>query len=58
MFTFGLGTHKLIKKDFQREAFNVEDVTDDIYIIDRKHSTYKKLDLETYQNIMNGNLRF
>ena len=52
------GTHKLIKRVYQKEAFNVEEVNDDIYIMDAKSQSYQKLDLEAYHNIQNGNVRF
>jgi len=52
------GTHKVIKKNLQKEGFNVEEIKDEVYLLDAKSKSYKKLDIETFQNINNGNLRF
>ena len=52
------GTHKIIKKNLQKDGFNVEEIKDEVYLLDAKSKSYKKLDMETFQNINNGNLRF
>jgi len=52
------GTHKLKKVDLQKEGFNVEKTSDEVYMLDSKTKSYKKLDKETYNNILNGNVRF
>ena len=51
------GTHKFQKALLQKEAFNVEKLTDDVYILDSKSEAYQKIDSEMYNNIINGNLR-
>ena len=51
------GTHKFQKALLQKEAFNVEKITDDVYILDSKSEAYQKIDSEMYNNIINGNLR-
>jgi len=52
------GTHKLKKTELQKEAYNIENITDDVYIINSKMKTYSKVDVEMYHNILNGNMRF
>ena len=52
------GTHKLKKRELQKEAYNIENITDDVYIINSKMKTYSKVDVEMYHNILNGNMRF
>ena len=52
------GTHKLKKTELQKEAYNIENITDDVYIINSKMKTYSKVDVEMYNNILNGNMRF
>ena len=53
-----LGTHKLKKVDLQKEGFNVEKILDEVFMLDSKTKSYEKLDKETYNNILNGNVRF
>ena len=53
-----LGTHKLKKVDLQKEGFDVEKISDEVYMLDSKTKSYRKLDKETYNNILNGNVRF
>ena len=55
---FFLGTHKLKKVDLQKEGFNVEKILDEVFMLESKTKGYKKLDKETYNNILNGNVRF
>ena len=52
------GTHKLKKVDLQKEGFDVEKISDEVYMLDNKTKSYRKLDKETYNNILNGNVRF
>ena len=52
------GTHKLKKVDLQKEGFDVEKISDEVYMLDNKSKSYRKLDKETYNNILNGNVRF
>ena len=46
------------KVDLQREGFDVEKISDEVYMLDNKTKSYRKLDKETYNNILNGNVRF
>ena len=46
------------KTELQKEAYNIENITDDVYIINSKMKTYSKVDVEMYHNILNGNMRF
>ena len=46
------------KVDLQKEGFNVEKISDEVYMLDSKIKSYMKLDKETYNNILNGNVRF
>ena len=52
------GTHKLKKVDLQKEGFDVEKISDEVCMLDSKTKSYRKLDKETYNNILNGNVRF
>lgn len=52
------GTYKPKKKALQAEGFNVEQVVDEVFMLDSKTNTYTPLTLETYTNILNGNIRF
>ena len=45
------------KVDLQKEGFNVEMISDEVYMLDNKTKSYKRLDRETYNNILNGNVR-
>ena len=51
-------TFKLKKRDLQREGFNPEKVTDQLFMMDSKNKTYSPLTQEQYNNIVNGNTRF
>merc|ERR1719334_2642144 len=51
-------TFKLKKRDLQREGFNPEVVSDDLFILDSKNKTYTPLTKEVFNNIANGNMRF
>ena len=46
------------KVDLQKEGFDVEKISDEVYMLDNKTKCYRKLDKETYNNILNGNVRF
>ena len=46
------------KTELEKEAYNIENITDDVYIINSKMKTYSKVDVEMYHNILNGNMRF
>lgn len=51
------GTFKLKKRDLQEEGFN-PDMTEEVYIKDDNRKTYVMITQETYNNIVNGNMRF
>ena len=46
------------KVDLQKEGFDVEKISDEVYMLDNKTKSYRKMDKETYNNILNGNVRF
>lgn len=52
------GTQKLIKKKFQSESFNIEEIKGEVFIMDTKNKSYKILDEQMFSNIKNGNVRF
>ena len=57
-FVIFSATFKLKKRDLQREGFNPEKVTDQLFMMDSKNKTYSPLTQEQYNNIVNGNTRF
>ncbi|XP_025016716.1 long-chain fatty acid transport protein 4 isoform X2 [Tetranychus urticae] len=52
------GTSKISKSDLKREGFNVNAVKDPIYYLDTKSMSYKLLDKDTYEDIVNAHFRF
>ena len=52
------GTFKLKKRDLQEEGFNPDMMGEDVYIKDDTMKTYVMITQETYNNIVNGNMRF
>jgi len=52
------GTFKLKKRDLQEEGFNPDMMGEDVYIKDDTMKTYVMITHETYNNIVNGNMRF
>ena len=52
------GTFKLKKRDLQEEGFNPDIMGKDVYIKDDTMKTYVMITHETYNNIVNGNMRF
>lgn len=48
----------MIKRNFQIEGFNIEQIQDEVFILDNKNKSYKILDKEMYSNIKNGKVRF
>lgn len=51
------GTFKLKKLDLQKEGFNPNQISDDLYYLS-SNGKYAKLDSEAYEKIINGKLRF
>lgn len=52
------GTFKLPKVTLQKEGFNPQAVNDPIFYLDIQTKTYRRLDVSTYEDIMNGQIRF
>lgn len=50
------GTFKLKKRDLQLEGYNVNKITDAIYII-QNDGSYKRLSAEKYQQIQSGHAK-
>ena len=53
-----VGTFKLKKRDLQEEGFNPDMMGKEVYIKDDTRKTYVMITPETYNNIVNGNMRF
>ena len=45
------GTYKLMKKDLQKEAYDVSKINDPIYFMGPKDKVYKKLDHDLFHQI-------
>ena len=57
ILTFALlGTYRLIKRKLQEEGFNPLTVADPLYFMDKKAAKYVKLNRETYDKIINGEI--
>ena len=56
--TIIVGTFKLKKRDLQEEGFNPDMMGKEVYIKDDSRKTYVMITQETYNNIVNGNMRF
>jgi solute carrier family 27 fatty acid transporter 1/4 len=52
------GTFKLPKVSLQRDGYCPETVKDPIYYLDLFNACYRKLDVSTYEDVMNGQIRF
>ena len=52
------GTQKLIKKKFQSESFNIEEITEEVLVMDDKIKSYKVLDKQMFSDIQSGNVKF
>lgn len=52
------GTFKFQKTALKKEGYNIELVTDPIYVLDVKNSCYKLLDGRVYEDILQSNVRF
>ena len=57
-YDWSSGTFKLKKRDLQEEGFNPDMMGEDVYIKDDTMKTYVMITHETYNNIVNGNMRF
>lgn len=51
------GTFKLKKLDLQKEGYNINTVTDDIYYYNATLKNYELLTQKVYSDIVNGKLR-
>jgi len=52
------GTFKMKKRDLQEDGFNPDMMGQEVYIVDNTMKTYVLVTQETYNNIVNGNMRF
>lgn len=52
------GTMKFKKTDVKKEGFNIELIKDPLYVLDVKNSCYKELNRDTYDDILQCNVRF
>lgn len=48
------GTFKLLKGELRKQAFHLDQVSDDLYVLPPRASQYQKLDAQLYQSIMDG----
>ncbi|MDC3264210.1 long-chain-acyl-CoA synthetase [Porticoccaceae bacterium] len=48
------GTFKLLKGDLRKQAFHVDLVTDELYVMPPRASQYQKLERDLYDKIMDG----
>ena len=48
------GTFKLVKGDLKRESYNIEAITDPVYVMKPRTSSYVPLDTDYLQTIRNG----
>lgn len=51
------GTFKFQKTDYKKDGYNVDQVTDPLYILDMKAKAYVLLDQSKYEDIQNGKIR-
>ncbi|MFW9876713.1 MAG: long-chain-acyl-CoA synthetase [Candidatus Thorarchaeota archaeon] len=51
------GTHKLRKVNLKKQGYDINKIKDKIYFRDSTSSSFKILDREKYQNLMNGTLK-
>ncbi|ODM93307.1 Long-chain fatty acid transport protein 4 [Orchesella cincta] len=52
------GTFKVQKMRMKKEGFNIEMMDDPVFVYSTFTKSYRRLDLETYKEIMKGNYRF
>ena len=57
IFRLFLGTFKLKKLALQREGYNPEVITDQMYFLDSEKGAYRQLDNCLYDAIVNSRLR-
>ena len=48
------GTFKLLKGDLRKQAFHVDQVTDELYVMPPRVKQYQKLERDLYEKIMDG----
>ena len=48
------GTFKLLKGDLRKQAFNVDLVTDELYVMPPRVKQYQKLERDLYEKIIDG----
>ena len=52
------GTFKLVKGDLKRESYNIEEITDPVYVMKPRTSSYVPLDTDYLATIRNGSAGF
>lgn len=52
------GTCKLKKTDLQKEGFNPQQISDKLFFLNAKTSSYEPLTVEIYEQILNQEIRF
>jgi len=52
------GTFKFQKTKLKKEGFNIEQISDPLYVLDVKSSCYRELDKKIYEDIQQCNVRF
>ena len=45
---------KLLKGDLRKQAFHIDQVTDDLYVLPPRGKQYQKLERDLYESIMDG----
>ena len=51
------GTYKLRKVDYQKDAFDIDQVKDDVYMLDAGTQTYVAFTQEMYEKLKAGKMR-
>ncbi len=57
-YGYFLGTFKLQKFNLQKDGFDIEGVSDPIFVLNSTKKSYQPLNIETFKQIMQGNYRF
>ena len=48
------GTFKLLKGDLRKQAFHLDQVSDDLYVMPPRMKEYQKLERDLYDKVMDG----
>lgn len=57
-YGYFLGTFKLQKFNLQKDGFDIEGVSDPIFVFNSTKKSYQPLNIDTFKQIMQGNYRF